>query len=106
MVVFGGHMHRGEGIFVYYNDVHILNLESLRWSPKKCANAPPPRYGHTATVYGDAMYVFGLRIDSNVSKNRDVMRSKAQFASRRGSVDNYVTKRVAGWNASHRACRF
>ena len=34
------------------------------------------------------------------------MRSKAQFESRRGSVDNYVTKRLWGWNAAHRACRF
>ncbi|MCZ6673380.1 MAG: DUF1223 domain-containing protein, partial [Verrucomicrobia bacterium] len=41
-----------------------------------------------------------------VSKNLDVMKNKAQFASKRGSVvcwcrctRNYVTKRVAGWNA-------
>jgi len=34
------------------------------------------------------------------------MKSKAQSASKRGSVDNYVTKRVAGWNTALRACRF
>jgi len=39
-----------------------------------------------------------------VSKNLDVMKNKAQFASKRGSVVFYVTKRVAGWNAVLRAC--
>jgi len=34
------------------------------------------------------------------------MKNKAQFASKRGSVDYYVTKRVAGWNTVLRACRF
>jgi putative transposase len=39
-----------------------------------------------------------------VSKNLDVMKNKAQFASKGGSVVFYVTKRVAGWNAVLRAC--
>ena len=34
------------------------------------------------------------------------MKSKAQFVSQRGSVDYYVTKRIAGWNAAIRACQF
>jgi hypothetical protein len=38
-----------------------------------------------------------------VSKNLDVMKNKAQFASKGGSVVFYVTKRVAGWNAVLRA---
>ena len=32
------------------------------------------------------------------------MKSKAQFASKRGSVVSYVTKRIADWNAVLRAC--
>ena len=39
-----------------------------------------------------------------VSKNLDVMKTKAQFSSKRGSVVFYVTKRVACWNAVLRAC--
>jgi len=34
------------------------------------------------------------------------MKSKAQSVSKRGSVENYVTKRVAGWNTALRACLF
>ena len=34
------------------------------------------------------------------------MKNKAQFASKRGSVVFYVTKRVASWNAVLRACWF
>ncbi len=45
-----------------------------------------------------------IRIILIVSKNLDVMKNKAQFASKRGSVVFYVTKRVAGWNAVLRAC--
>jgi len=41
-----------------------------------------------------------------VSKNREVMKSKAQSANKRGSVVTYVTKPLAGWNAAVRACRF
>lgn len=34
------------------------------------------------------------------------MRNKAQSTSKCGSVGFYVTKRVVGWNAVPRACRF
>ena len=44
------------------------------------------------------------RVNLIVSKNLDVMKNKAQFASKRGSVVFYVTKRVASWNAVLRAC--
>jgi len=72
-----------------------------------------------------ALILFGnnrMHIIPSVSKNRDVMKSKAQSASKRGSVVFYVTKRVlffaslvevsslrssvAGWNAAVHACRF
>jgi hypothetical protein len=45
-----------------------------------------------------------VRVTLIVSKNLDVMKNKAQFASKGGSVVFYVTKRVAGWNAVLRAC--
>jgi hypothetical protein len=46
------------------------------------------------------------QVNPSVSKKRDAMKSKAQSASLRGSVETYVTKWVAGWNAAPRACRF
>ena len=50
MVVFGGHFHKGNGKFEYLKDVHVLNLETLRWRTKKCGgDVPKARYGHTAT---------------------------------------------------------
>ena len=33
------------------------------------------------------------------------MKGKAQSASKRGSVENYVTKLFVGWNTALRACR-
>jgi hypothetical protein len=65
----------------------------------------------------DLRFVKAEGINLTVSKNRDVMKStclaialgrrrKAQFAIKRGSVVSYVTKRIAGWNAALRACRF
>ena len=54
----------------------------------------------------DLRPAFEINVEVNliVSKNLDVMKNKAQFASKGGSVVFYVTKRVAGWNAVLRAC--
>jgi len=62
IIIFGGHYHKGAGKFQYLNDMHILNLESLKWRCKKpSGDIPKPRYGHTATIFGNSMYVFGGR---------------------------------------------
>lgn len=50
------------GAFNYLNDVHCLDIDSLTWwKPriKKNDAMPDGRYGHTATLIGDIMYVFG-----------------------------------------------
>jgi len=51
-------------------------------------------------------HIQGTLVNPNVSKSREVMKSKAQTGNRRGSVVPYVTKRFAGWNAAMGACRF
>ena len=62
LVVFGGHYHEGNGVFKYLNDVQILNLENLKWRTKRCTGAiPAGRYGHTATLIGSRLYIFGGR---------------------------------------------
>lgn len=34
------------------------------------------------------------------------MNSEAQSVIIRGSVDNYVTRRITGWNKANRSCWF
>jgi hypothetical protein len=58
------------------------------------------------TSWKGGVFDFSFRVILIVSKNLDVMKNKAQFASKGGSVVFYVTKRVAGWNAVLRACCF
>lgn len=67
LVVFGGHYHEGNGVFKYLNDVQILNLETLKWRTKRCKGGlPRGRYGHTATLIGNKLYVFGGRGDKGI----------------------------------------
>ncbi len=47
-----------------------------------------------------------VNVDPNVSKNREVMKSKAQTGNRRGRAVICATKRISGWNAAIRACWF
>jgi len=66
LVLFGGHYY-GKGSFVYLNDVHVLDVETSTWHDVRCAGEPPPpRYGHTATLVGRRMFVFGGRGENNV----------------------------------------
>ncbi len=53
--VFGG---SSNGI---YHDLYRLNIDTGRWSGALAAlgAVPSPRYGHTAVIYGDSMFVYG-----------------------------------------------
>ena len=52
---------------MYLNDVHVLDVETSTWHDVRCAGEPPPpRYGHTATLVGRRMFVFGGRGENNV----------------------------------------
>mmetsp|Transcript_15136 Transcript_15136/g.35474 ORF Transcript_15136/g.35474 Transcript_15136/m.35474 type:complete len:676 (-) Transcript_15136:68-2095(-) len=43
-----------------YNDIHIFNTETLEWSQEPYSgDAPEPRGGHSATLLGAAIYVYG-----------------------------------------------
>jgi len=62
LVIFGGHRYGGTGTFQYFNDVNVLDVESSTWHDVRCAGEPPsPRYGHSATLIGRRMFVFGGR---------------------------------------------
>lgn len=65
LVLFGGHYY-GKGGFVYLNDVHVLDVETSTWHDVRCAGEPPPpRYGHTSTLVGRRMFVFGGKGENN-----------------------------------------
>ena len=68
VVVFGGFE---EGCRV--NSVRAFNLETHTWTlqqPKDpLAPRPSPRAGHSATVHGSSMYIFGGKDDDNRKLN-------------------------------------
>jgi len=41
------------------NDFYKLHLETEKWAPVVCDNAPPERFAHVALVHGDKIYVHG-----------------------------------------------
>ncbi|GAB4855654.1 hypothetical protein Ancab_024276 [Ancistrocladus abbreviatus] len=57
LVVFGG---SGEGVGNYLNDLHILDLKTMRWSsPEVKGEVPRPRDSHTAVSVGNKLFVYG-----------------------------------------------
>lgn len=60
--LFGGHELRGAGKgFIYHNGVYVLDLKELRWVPFHRQRGTPaaPRYGHTASLLGSRIVIFG-----------------------------------------------
>uniref|UniRef100_A0A6N2KVS4 Uncharacterized protein n=1 Tax=Salix viminalis TaxID=40686 RepID=A0A6N2KVS4_SALVM len=56
-MVFGG---SGEGEANYLNDLHVLDLKSMRWtSPEVEGNIPAPRDSHSAVEIGNKLLVYG-----------------------------------------------
>jgi N-acetylneuraminic acid mutarotase len=56
LIIFGG---KENG---YLNDVHEFNIQTEKWSriiTNSNENQPTPRYGHTAVLWQDNMYVYG-----------------------------------------------
>lgn len=57
MVVFGG---SGQGEANYLNDLHILDLETMRWmSPEVKGEIPVPRDSHSAVAMENKLVVYG-----------------------------------------------
>ena len=63
MLVFGG-----EGVLPmgYYNDLHLFDAAEQLWTPlrpegdgRSGEQYPSPRMGHSATLIGDTLYIFG-----------------------------------------------
>lgn len=57
VVVFGG---SGQGEANYLNDLHILDLKTMRWtSPEVRGNMPAPRDSHSAVALDNKLFVYG-----------------------------------------------
>lgn len=57
ILIFGG---SGEGEANYLNDLHILDLETMRWtSPPVKGDIPVPRDSHSTNVIGNKLFVYG-----------------------------------------------
>ncbi|KAL6974809.1 hypothetical protein U1Q18_048406 [Sarracenia purpurea var. burkii] len=57
LVIFGG---SGEGDTNYLNDLHFLDLKTMRWtSPEIKGNFPVPRDSHSAVSVGNKLFVYG-----------------------------------------------
>lgn len=57
LVVFGG---SGEGDANYLNDLHILDLRTMRWSsPEPKGDVPVPRDSHSAVAIENKVFVYG-----------------------------------------------
>jgi len=53
--LFGGQ----QGSQVFLNDLWVLNAETQTWKELTLPNGPGPRCGHSASIVGNKMYVFG-----------------------------------------------
>ncbi|KAM2663830.1 hypothetical protein EV1_010336 [Malus domestica] len=57
LVIFGG---SGEGKGNYLNDLHVLDLNTMRWtSPEVTGDIPVPRDSHSTIVMGKKLLVYG-----------------------------------------------
>ena len=57
VVIFGG---SGEGEANYLNDLHVLDLRTMRWtSPQVRGHIPVPRDSHSAVAIGNKLVVYG-----------------------------------------------
>lgn len=60
MVLFGGTYCSSNGTCVQLNDVHQFDMFKLEFQTKEASGVlPPARYGHTSTLVGSKMLVFG-----------------------------------------------
>ncbi|PIA61050.1 hypothetical protein AQUCO_00300516v1 [Aquilegia coerulea] len=57
LVIFGG---SGEGEANYLNDLHVLDLKTMRWtSPEVKGDIPAPRDSHVSLAIGNKLLVYG-----------------------------------------------
>lgn len=57
IVIFGG---SGEGEANYLNDLHVLDLKTMKWtSPEVQGDVPVPRDSHSTVSIGSKLFIYG-----------------------------------------------
>jgi len=71
VIVYGGYYCCPKsGFEKVYNDIHVLEIQSMTWrKPSTGDFNAPARFAHTATIFGDDMLVFGGLSSSDNSTN-------------------------------------
>ncbi|KAJ7973263.1 BTB-kelch protein [Quillaja saponaria] len=71
LVIFGG---SGEGDANYLNDLHILDLQTMRWtSPEVKGDMPVPRDSHSTVAVGNKLFVYGGDSGDHYHGNADML---------------------------------
>uniref|UniRef100_A0A7S1B080 Uncharacterized protein n=1 Tax=Noctiluca scintillans TaxID=2966 RepID=A0A7S1B080_NOCSC len=53
------YLHGGADEKAAYGDLHLLEIEQMKWSELQAEGAPPARYGHTIKAYNTDLVLFG-----------------------------------------------
>ncbi|XP_016968043.1 F-box only protein 42 [Drosophila biarmipes] len=76
LVLFGGwrypSLHPPYQPWCLFDELHYYDLGKNRWLLRNSLSCPPPMAGHSATVHGDRMVIFGgyqIKDDVNVNSN-------------------------------------
>ncbi|KAH8238735.1 hypothetical protein KR038_008247 [Drosophila bunnanda] len=76
LVLFGGwrypSLHPPYQPWCLFDELHYYDLGKNRWLLRNTLSCPPPMAGHSATVHGDRMVIFGgyqIKDDVNVNSN-------------------------------------
>ncbi|KAJ9180343.1 hypothetical protein P3X46_008601 [Hevea brasiliensis] len=71
IIIFGG---SGEGEANYLNDLHVLDLKTMKWSsPEVKGDIPVPRDSHGAVTIGNELFVYGGDRGDRYHGNVDVL---------------------------------
>lgn len=108
MYIFGGFEYITDQ---YSQEVHYLNLDTLKWSYVITKGTPPShRDFHTAVAYGDRMYIYGGRGDVNgpFSTNEEIYCPEVYYLDT--VTETWVNVKANGtWpepRRSHSACKY
>lgn len=89
IVIFGG---SGEGEGNYLNDLHVLDLKTMRWtSPEPKGQIPVPRDSHSAVSVDNKLLVYGGDCGDRYHGDVDVLDTDTMTWSKVNGVESRVS---------------
>jgi hypothetical protein len=77
LLIFGGGSHS-----TCFNDLHVLDLQSMEWSrPKMQGTFPTPRAGHAGVTIGENWYIVGGGDNKSLMIVENAARSMLSYAT-------------------------